>query len=207
MLIQSEYKKIRKNMQPGDIIAFDGEGFISNAISFVTRCPISHVGIVLHSIEAPKRRRVELMESTTLSGKSGVQLTKLSSRLATYPGKMWWLPLSDVQRKKFFYEEFTRLADEVNGRSYDKKSIAHFFFDRLRLWSNSEDPSRLFCSELAAYLLKAARILPIWFNSSDFRPHDLVNLKIYAGDYHQLVGLQKEIRCYNRMPIDKWKNK
>jgi len=207
MWISCDYADVRRNMRPGDIIAFQGRGFISKAICFICRCPVSHVGIVLYVRDLDGTRHVDLMESTTLAEHTGVQLTHMSERIKTYDGRVWWLPLSDVNREEMDVVRFLELMKAMRGRKYDRRQAAHFAIDRLRLWSQSEDPSRLFCSELAALGLKAAGILPIWFNSSEFRPHDLVNLNLYADNYYQLSGTRKEIPCFNKVPINEWRNK
>lgn len=201
-----DYPTARRAMKPGDIIAFAGEGFLSRAISWVTRCPISHVGIVLHCTDGDGIRRVQLMESTTLNDTAGVQRTWLSDRVTRYAGRMWWLPISHYRRVQMNELSMVRVLEQLEGRGYDFKQVAHFYWDRLNLWAQKEDVSRLFCSELAVLGLKAAGVLPVWFDSAEFRPHDLVSLQIYANDYYQLRGTPADIGCFNCKSVEKWRN-
>ena len=43
---QISYKKARKLMQPGDVIAFGGKGHFSEIIKFATFSEVSHVGVI-----------------------------------------------------------------------------------------------------------------------------------------------------------------
>ena len=46
---RAEYKIVRKQMKPGDVIAFGGKGHFSEIIKWTTRGPVSHVGVILQS--------------------------------------------------------------------------------------------------------------------------------------------------------------
>jgi hypothetical protein len=170
-------------------------------IRLVTRCPVSHVGMVLRTTDASVASRVELMESTSLDGMTGVQRTLLSERLAVYEGTLWWLPLAKRYRHVLKLDAYTGLLETVEGRGYDFRQIAHFFWDRLNLWARDENASRLFCSELAALALKAGGVLPESLNASEVRPSDLVRYRIWSNHYYQLRGTPHEIARYNSVPV------
>ncbi len=100
-----QYKEVRNDMQPGDVIAFSGKGNFSEIIKWATQSAVSHVGIILQSKllinnEPQNGKFNEIVESTTLRGFSGVTISRLSDRIDTYEGEMWWLPLSDKIREK-----------------------------------------------------------------------------------------------------------
>lgn len=46
---KEEYKNVRDQMQPGDVIAFSGKGNFSDIIKWATRANVSHTGIILQS--------------------------------------------------------------------------------------------------------------------------------------------------------------
>lgn len=205
MLISTDYRAVRDRMRPGDVIAFSGSGFISDAIKFFTRSCVSHVGIVFEVREEDKRR-VKLMESTTLNGESGVQETYLSERLAAYDGPIWWLPISEAARRKMDQRNFWSTLNSCKGRKYDYRQVMHFAVDLLHLWAQGESPGRLFCSELAALALKAAYVLPVWIDSSEIRPVDLCRFRIYSQNYYQLRNGWQEIKGYNCRDPLQWQN-
>jgi len=205
MLITTEYAAVRDRMRAGDVIAFSGSGFISAAIKLLTRSCVSHVGIVFEILQTD-RRRVKLMESTSLGGIDGVQETYLSERLAGYRGPMWWLPLSDASRRKMDAAKFWATLYTCKGRKYDYRQVLHFAVDLLNLWAQGESPGRLFCSELAALALKAAYVLPVWIDSSEIRPVDLCAMRIYSENYYQIKGRTQAIKRYNRKDPLQWRN-
>lgn len=208
MLLQRQYHAVRNRMLPGDIIAYSGEGFFSEAIKFFTRSEISHVGIVYKSWEQGPRRsrhRVKVMESTTLEGRAGVQSFNLSERVRDYNGRMLFLPLSEPARAKLNIDKFLKTVLESKGREYDYGSIRHFALDRFNLFVNREDPHKLFCSELAALALKSGGVLPIWLNSSEVRPADLCRFAIFAEVCYQINGRKlAEICGYNSIDPGGW---
>lgn len=201
ILTPTDFATVRAAMKPGDLIAFGGEGVISRMIRLVTRCPVSHVGLILRVRDEHGVLRVELMESTSLHGKAGVQRTHLSERLESYDGVLWWLPLAKRYRHALNLDAYVTLLEQVEGRGYDFRQIAHFWWDRLNLWARGEDSSRLFCSELAALALKAGGALPASLNTSEVRPSDLVRYRIWATHYYQLCGTTHPIPRYNSVPV------
>ena len=48
-LKSKQYKEVRNQMKPGDIVAFSGKGNFSEIIKWATRSVVSHVGIILQS--------------------------------------------------------------------------------------------------------------------------------------------------------------
>lgn len=92
------YQDTRPEMKAGDVIAFSGKGNFSEIIKWATRAPVSHVGVILQSklsIDGDPQSGIfnQIIESTCLNGFSGVSMSRLSDRLDTYDGEIWWLPL------------------------------------------------------------------------------------------------------------------
>ena len=91
------YQDVRPKMKAGDIIAFSGKGNFSEIIKWATRAAVSHVGVILQSklqIDGEPQSGIfnQIIESTSLNGFSGVIISRLSDRLDTYDGEIWWLP-------------------------------------------------------------------------------------------------------------------
>jgi len=97
MLEQQQYHLIREQMQPGDIIAFGGNSLFSRWTKLTTRSAVTHVAIVMQTKmrdENSNRYFNQVMEATSFRGKRGVMTNRLSERVASYDGDIWWLPLS-----------------------------------------------------------------------------------------------------------------
>lgn len=191
------YQLARPMMKVGDLIAFSGNGIISKAISFFTRCPVSHVA----AVDRPGER-VEIIESTTLNGKQGVQRGYLSERIESYDGSIWWLPLRHNPEP----DHFISAMAECEGRKYDFGLIRHFALDSLKLFAQREDISKLICSELIAYGYKECRVLPSWINSSTIRPVDLIRFSLWR-DVYQLKGPLTDLKGLGTINPKEWRNR
>lgn len=203
---RAPYSAVRHLMKPGDILAFGGKGNISNFIKFAIRSPVSHVGIVMQTnmsfqgeTNGSKRFFNNLIESTSLNGQSGVQIHRISDRLAETDGQVWWLPLSSIVRKRLNLDAFYNFLLEQNGKAYDtvqavKSGIDLDVFGRDQV-GNEEDFSKLFCSELCAAALEVGGVIDT-INASEVTPKDLVQFQLYM-QYAQLLGEPCEIPGFN----------
>ena len=71
----STYSRIRKQMQPGDIIAFGGNSLFSKWAKLTTRSVVTHVAVVVRTQmlgEQQGRFFNQVIEATSYNGKSGV---------------------------------------------------------------------------------------------------------------------------------------
>jgi hypothetical protein len=158
-----------EQMRIGDVIAFSGKGFISNAIKVFTLSSITHVGAVI----GPN----QIIESTTLNGKNGVQLNNISERVAKYHGKVWWYPLLpaisiDVQKFRTF------MLEQV-GKPYDKRVLLHHAWDVMNWFGWKEHYDKWICSALVAEgLEKGGAISDV--NCEEITPKVLVKIPIYG---------------------------
>ena len=100
---QMTYQEARPLMQPGDVIAFGGKSHFSEIIKLATFSSVSHVGVILRT-KIPEddtgRFFNQIIESTSLHGFNGVNVSRFSDRLNTYDGELWWLPLKKKIREK-----------------------------------------------------------------------------------------------------------
>jgi hypothetical protein len=202
-------------MRPGDVIAFSGKGNMSEIIKWATRSGVSHVGVIMQSKllladEPQKGFFNQIIESTSLNGFSGVSISRLSDRLATYDGEIWWLPLSDKTRKSMNPQAFYDFLLHQEHKPYDMPQAVKSGLDRLddtavlgRLTHNVEDFAKFFCSELVAAALEASKAVPR-LNASEVTPIDLCMFSIYQTDYVQMKGKPKPIRGHNSLSPANW---
>lgn len=212
------YQEARLRMQPGDVIAFGGKGHFSEIIKFATRADVSHVGVILQTRvrdSTSDRFFNQIIESTSLHGFNGVNISRFSDRLSSYDGELWWLPLrQDIRQNRFAQGAFYDfLFNQAKARKpYDMPQAIKSALDTLDELPfgvhgpgyNSEDFSKFFCSELvAAALEKAGAVGSV--NASEVTPIDLCRWSIYEPTYFQLKGEPtKRISRYNTMDPVAW---
>ena len=177
-MILSTYQGVRGEMQPGDLIAFGGTGWFSRIIKFFTMSPVSHVGVVL---EWDTFGRVMIMEATSLDGFKGVQVNRLSSRVAQYDGHVWWMPLSDQVRAKLNVHAMVKYMWAQDGKKYDTKQAIK---SAIPFWTREND-KRMFCSELVSRGYEQGGIIKD-VNSSEMTPDDVCHFPLYKQEYHQI---------------------
>jgi hypothetical protein len=214
-LERAEYKDVRKQMQPGDVIAFSGKGNFSEIIKWATRANVSHVGVILQSKllisgESQQGFFNQIIESTSLNGFSGVTISRLSDRIELYDGEIWWFPLGDSIRQKMNMKKFYDWLLHQEHKLYDMPQAINSALDALdkipllgRATHNTEDFSKFFCSELVAAALEQSGAIS-HINSSEVTPVDLCMFSIYKQDYYQLKGKDKPIKGYNSLNPEGW---
>jgi hypothetical protein len=209
------YSEIRSKMQPGDIIAFGGNSLFSKWAKLTTRSPVTHVAVVVKTQildEQQGRYFNQVIEATSYNGKSGVMVNRLSDRVSTYDGDMWWLPLGETQRQIFEANQnaFFNFLFQQEHKDYDIWQLFGSAVDATdtipflgKLSSNSEDFSSWFCSELVAEALEIGKIIkPV--NASEVTPVDICRLNIYQTHYTQFCGEQKQIKGFNSLSSSLW---
>ncbi len=214
---QISYADARPMMQPGDVIAFGGKGHFSEIIKFATFSDVSHVGVILQTkIQEDDTDRFfnQIIESTSLNGFNGVNISRFSDRLATYEGELWWLPLSKKTRKNFKKKKFYNfLFNQAKERKpYDMPqaiksaidALDNLPFDVHGAGYNREDFNKFFCSELVAAALEISSAIDT-VNASEVTPIDLCRWNIYKDTYYQLKGdKNKKISRYNTARPSDW---
>lgn len=214
-LKSAQYKEVRGWMKPGDIVAFGGKGNFSEIIKWATRSTVSHVGIILQSKllienEPQAGKFNQIIESTSLNGFSGVTISRLSDRIDTYFGEMWWLPLSNEARSRLDIRRFFDFLLHQNRKEYDTPQAINSALDALdeipligKITHNTEDFSKFFCSELATAGLEAGGVISS-VNASEVTPIDLCKFNLYADDYYQIKGGEKKIGGFNTLNPEGW---
>lgn len=209
------YQDARPQMEAGDVIAFSGKSNFSELIKWATRGQVSHVGVILKSkllIEGDPQAGIfnQIIESTSLNGFSGVSISRLSDRLETYIGEIWWLPLSQSTRATMDLKKFYDFLIHQERKEYDLPQAITSALDALdnvpvigNASHNVEDLSRFYCSELVAAGLEASGAIS-HINASEVTPIDLCSFSIFESDYYQLKGNRKEIRGFNAIDPTGW---
>ncbi|AEF04338.1 MULTISPECIES: hypothetical protein [Alteromonas] len=215
MLEQQKYHHIREQMRPGDIIAFGGNSLFSRWTKLTTRSAVTHIAIVMQTKmrdEASGRYFNQVMEATVYDGKKGVMTNRLSERVHTYDGDMWWLPLGESARDMFEQNkhEFFNFMFDQEGKAYDVLQLFGSAVDALdshpilgSISYNQEDFSSWFCSELIAEGLETAGIINS-VNASEVTPVDICRFSIFEQRYVQLKGEARPIAGFNTQLADNW---
>ncbi|VEL95881.1 hypothetical protein ALT761_00840 [Alteromonas sp. 76-1] len=215
MLEQQKYHHIREQMRPGDIIAFGGNSLFSRWTKLTTRSAVTHIAIVMQTKmrdEASGRYFNQVMEATVYDGKKGVMTNRLSERVHTYDGDMWWLPLGESARDMFEQNkrDFFNFMFDQEGKAYDVLQLFGSAVDALdshpilgSISYNQEDFSSWFCSELIAEGLETAGIINS-VNASEVTPVDICRFSIFEQRYVQLKGEARPIAGFNTQLADNW---
>ncbi|MDO6565530.1 hypothetical protein Q4561_00525 [Alteromonas sp. 1_MG-2023] len=215
MLEQQKYHHIREQMRPGDIIAFGGNSLFSRWTKLTTRSAVTHIAIVMQTKmrdEESGRYFNQVMEATVYEGKKGVMTNRLSERVHTYDGDMWWLPLGEDARSMFEQNkfEFFNFMFAQEGKAYDILQLFGSAVDALdshpilgSISYNQEDFSSWFCSELIAEGLETAGIISS-VNASEVTPVDICRFSIFEPRYVQLKGEARPIAGFNTQLADNW---
>lgn len=215
MLEQQKYHHIREQMRPGDIIAFGGNSLFSRWTKLTTRSAVTHIAIVMQTKmrdEASGRYFNQVMEATVYDGKKGVMTNRLSERVHTYDGDMWWLPLGESARDMFEQNKrnFFNFMFDQEGKAYDVLQLFGSAVDALdshpilgSISYNQEDFSSWFCSELIAEGLETAGIINS-VNASEVTPVDICRFSIFEQRYVQLKGEARPIAGFNTQLADNW---
>jgi hypothetical protein len=214
--VQADYDAVKVEMQPGDVIAFAGKDGISGWIMAATNGPVSHVGVLLRASQGTDDASATYVSPQIIeSGKDlnehyGVSPRWLDERVASFDGKMWWLPLSDDVRSRLDVEAFTTTLAEKEDLPYDAIQAVQSAADALDhdpllggLTYSREDFSAFFCSELVAAGLEAGGAIRS-INCSEVTPLDVVRFAIYRGTYYQLKGPKTLLSGYNTLDPEGW---
>ena len=172
-------EQIRKWLNTGDLVLFQGDSLVSKVIRRVTNSPWSHVGMIMR---LPEYDYLALYESTgvgafadLVSGKiqKGVQLVPLSDRIRNYEGNVAIRQLKGILLDAKDRKALVDLRRELRGRPYERSALdllnaAHDYEGE----KMKEDLSSLFCSELVAECYQRLGLLSEEKASDEYTPSD-----------------------------------
>ncbi len=219
-LKQIGYDEVRSFMQPGDVIAYGGYTWVSEIIKWSTRSKVSHLGVILQTRALSEKSQTRffnlVVESTKWNGFVGVGQGRLSDRLNSYHGEVWWLPLKPQVRQAFDEGTFFDFIYGSQYRPFDLPQAVQAAIDFAGRhgsdvhdsFHNQEDLSKFYCSELVAAALEAAGVVPK-VNTSEVTPIDLCQWNLFQDDYYQLKKAKDEdqateIPRYNSLDPGLW---
>lgn len=194
------YNDVRSDLKTGDIVLMGSSSIFSRAIRMLTRSKWSHVGMVMKIEEFDT---LLLWESTTNghdkdvdSGEieRGVQLVPLSKRVRDHTGNLAFRPLS----RGLTGDEIITLnkfRHTVKDKPYDFNGfeLLKSVFDTGALFSNSEDLSAYFCSELIADTYQELGFLSEALPSNEYTPNDFASDSKVPLDFLGSISLRDEI--------------
>lgn len=172
--------------ESGDLVLFSGKGLVSGTIRFFTGSHWTHVGLVLRD---PHSGELLLLESTVTEESAdvvlgrpvrGVQVVRLSEKLAVYEGDIALRRLEMDVRPPGFEEDLLEIAEMWRFRGY-KSFMATLLLDIFSPRRRPQRVHRVFCSELVAEVYKRLGLMSRAIRSSrcvpgDFGRDDLVQL-------------------------------
>lgn len=202
VVLSSDYASVRRQVNTGDVVFFDGKGGVSSFIRLFAGSP-SHAGFLYRE---PGEDRVRVLESTSLKVDGhkvlGVQSHFLSDRIDSYRGRVWIAKLCMLNRRVVDanLDRAREFIEDMRGRRYDFWQMFREGWKQAglpRLFPLQENYNRLYCSELVAAFLKHLGILPHRVNPSSVSPGALAAFSIYNPILFQVSGKHKDLRHFN----------
>lgn len=189
-------------MKPFDLIGFRGADFVGRGLRQLQRlqlgsaADVSHVGLyvdatVLHSDHIKPGRRY-ILESTcggpladgvrNIYGEAflGVQIRDLDEVLQHCKGEPFYCPMKKAWRDAYYHtDQIDNVVWSVVGTRYDANPVSLLgslfpAFRCLRTLAETKTQEWLFCSEMAAYVLKKNGLLPAGVNEKNVVPSDFL---------------------------------
>ncbi|MCB1734995.1 MAG: hypothetical protein KDI89_07475 [Gammaproteobacteria bacterium] len=153
-------------LRTGDLVLFSGRGMVARSIRFLTNCHWSHVGMVVHDLQAD---RLLIWEATTFSNVAdvdsgqihrGVALVPLVDKITRYPGdvairRIDYALISEARLKRL--ETMIRILRNAPYRNYLRGHLLSYWWPKRR-WAGPR--AGTFCSELVAVAYQRLGALP-----------------------------------------------
>jgi hypothetical protein len=204
---QRKYTDVVGFMKPGDVIAFGGIGTLSDLVKATTRSTVSHVGIIQKAAAAGADAL--LIEATVHAdpGKKDpewrVAPRSCKAVVDVYERDVWWLPLQGHRRAQFDQTGFDKFMQSIDGRPFDVLGGGGVLLNQrirklfdLDIFDGGDDQTLLFCSELVAAALTAAKMVAA-VNPTDISPADVCSWAIYDSPAVRLKGTANDIPGWN----------
>lgn len=189
---------------PGDVIAFSGNGFDAKIIQWFTLSPYSHTAIVLgNGAQYQRPEDILIAESTTYTNLSnfqnqscqqGVQIHWLSTWLESYQaaGQAWCFPLKTLLEPDKMTQMQAWLWNLHHSRvPFSCPKSVGAWFARSKFMSKqrrakldqrakaSRYSSGFFCSELVIEALRVAGVVHPQINPASHTPKDVAQLDCF----------------------------
>ncbi|RMH39504.1 MAG: hypothetical protein D6689_16400 [Deltaproteobacteria bacterium] len=188
------YASIREQVKDGDLLLFQGRGWLSRVINRVTgkaqstRRSYSHSGIAMwwHPPVVPRSR---LMVFQAVG--RGVEVQPASRAVDRYSGHVDWFPLTDEARSRLDVDRLFTFCLEHLGAKYSVLGLVSYLWHRiigdLEGARERQSPRKMFCSWYVSHVFTEAGLDPDVRHPSHFTaPNDLADsdYTVYGGTLH-----------------------
>jgi hypothetical protein len=116
----TQRRAVAPRVRGGDLVFFQGTGFLSDAIGLLTRSILTHSAMILD----PKITQgdVHILESTIENGVDGPQINRLAPRLANYDkgGRVWSVSVRKSARSPDCEAMWTFASRKLGKDHYNK---------------------------------------------------------------------------------------
>ena len=165
--------------QTGDLILFNGNGWLSWCLEYFGRCNFSHIGMII--VNPPNLNGVYLLD-ISISEPNCVQLRPIDNVIKTYDGSVYYRKMN-YTRDQNFQEKIIDTYNNIKDKPYDLNIFdwlsAKILIDtgNIRdsesiLFSDPQNTNKFFCSALVAYMYVCCSILPANTPWSIIAPED-----------------------------------
>jgi hypothetical protein len=180
----TQYRAVKDQIRPGDLIVFLGRSPLSWLIWLFASGP-SHVAPVRQG--SHHGSDVTIIESTINGDRDGVQTNPLEPIIAGYDGAIAWLPLTDEIHNGIDWQEFYRFCGSAEDFiSYDIGGLVEFLARDVPVIGprvgQEQHTDKMVCSGWAVALYKTSgkKIgLMRGINWSEVSPQDLIEMKLF----------------------------
>ena len=190
-----------EGLQTGDIILFSGRCKMSRFVQLLMLGKWSHVGMVVIDPNYDYPLLYESTHSQQLRGldigrrTQGVQLVPLHKRIKSYKGDIAVRQLHGVEFNADDHFMLDEIRSEMVGRPFesDLKQFLKAQF-RYKFYTQKEDLSTIFCSELIAHVYQVLGVLNGDAPSNCYTPMDFsarTDLRLTRGYLGREILLKK----------------
>jgi len=202
-----EYNRaLYDSFHTGDIILFEGSSFVSRGIELVTESAWSHIGFVIETAQGEKY----LLESSRCSchqrdalshnrDKTGCRLVLLDKRIRGYGDDDTVMAVRHIRfgkktSRRKLAERMLHLCTELSSVEYNKDLYDMFMavYDGPGGEMHGREHSRMFCSELVAYVAQRLRWLEWEPSHKEYVPRDFDDRQ---AKYFPLTGRVEWSEC------------
>jgi hypothetical protein len=182
-----KYLDVRKEIRAGDVLLFQGQGFLSRVIRRVTHGKYSHSALVMPAWH----NRLLVMQAEA----TGVEIAPASKAVDCYPGKVDWWALAEEAHQQLQSEKFLDALLEPVGKPYDFLGVIWLGLLKalhLKTRMPARKPSSYFCSDYVAEVLSKGGVDMGTIVTSSTVPSDFAScgLFVYQGTLHREAPAQ-----------------
>lgn len=203
------YIELCTNVKPGDVLAFATHDLPASVVKLATNSCYVHVAIVLSVttknghpdpvLIAESHINMTLPSEGTGKKQLGVQFQRLSQRMVTCNGTIWWAalkkPLSEpgLEKMRSWLQDVE--AKAVPYDFYQAVKVGVDILDEVGL-GNRPDFKALFCSELVTRALQIAGCIDESVNPSDQTPGDVMEFDCLEEPILLRAGAKEKIMLH-----------